>query len=62
MSVEPTIPPTAARAPTRGVINGPVLDAAHWGAMVKNLDPSTHRLYNAFGLTMGLYTGRQVMN
>ncbi len=45
-----------------GIINGPLLRFAHWGMTVKNLDPSTHRLYNAAGLAVGLFSGRQAMN
>ncbi len=45
-----------------GIINGPVLNGAHWAMMNKNLDPSTHRLRNAFGLSAGLIIGRQFMN
>ncbi len=55
------IPPNAGSAPG-GFVNGKLLDTAHWAATVKNLDPSTHRLRNCYGLSMGLIAGRQLMN
>lgn len=43
-------------------VNGPLLRASEWGAGVMTIHPSTHRLYNALGLSAGMIVGRAVMD
>ena len=45
-----------------GLLNGPVYKAARYTSEYVNVPPSFHRLYNAIGLTAGLYLGRKLMD
>lgn len=47
---------------SKGIINGPVYEAARFSTQYLNVPPGKHRLYNAFGLMIGLYMGRKVMD
>ena len=43
-------------------VNGKPLDVASWTTGVITVAPGYHRIKNAIGLSVGLYTGRKLMN
>ena len=45
-----------------GFINGPLYKVARFGTEYAAVPPNFHRLYNAIGLTAGLYVGRKLMD
>lgn len=68
MSQGPILPAVAAEPlhlsgrATGRMASRPLLDSMKWLMEVKNIDPSTHRLKQAAGLTVGLFAGRQMMD
>lgn len=47
---------------TTGLYNGKLLQGAEWMAENAYIPPGMHRLLSAFGLTAGLWAGRQMMD
>lgn len=50
-----------AKTGTKGVINGPVLDAVHWLMSISTIHPSMHRFKNALGITVGMISGDNIL-